>query len=65
MQQNLPDKVIKVLNIFRECNVDAWARELKDKYLQTALSHLEAIAVRSVRKEPLEELANFLIQREY
>nr|WP_294991694.1 polyprenyl synthetase family protein [uncultured Sediminibacterium sp.] len=65
MQQNPPDKVIKVLNIFRECNVDAWARELKDKYLQTALSHLEAIAVRSVRKEPLEELANFLIQREY
>lgn len=65
MQENPPDKVTKVLAIFRECNVDAWARELKDKYLQTALSHLEAIAVRSVRKEPLEELANFLIQREY
>ncbi len=65
MQENPPDKVAKVLAIFRECNIDAWARELKDKYLQTALEHLEAIAVRSVRKEPLEELANFLIQREY
>lgn len=65
MQENPSDKITKVLAIFRECNIDAWARELKDKYLQTALAHLEAIAVRSVRKEPLEELANFLIQREY
>jgi geranylgeranyl diphosphate synthase type II len=65
MQQNPPDKVEQVLQIFRDCNIDDWAKELKDKYLQTALQHLEAIAVRSVRKEPLQELANFLIQREY
>lgn len=65
MRQNPPDKVEQVLQIFRDCNIDAWAKELKDKYLQTALFHLDAIAVRSVRKEPLQELANFLIQREY
>lgn len=65
MQQNPPDKVEQVLQIFRDCNIDDWAKELKDKYLQTALQHLEAIAVRSVRKESLQELANFLIQREY
>lgn len=65
MQHNPPDKVEQVLQIFRDCNIDEWAKELKDKYLQTALQHLEAIAVRSVRKEPLLELANFLIQREY
>lgn len=65
MQQNPQDKVEQVLQIFRDCNIDEWAKELKDKYLQTALQHLEAIAVRSVRKEPLQELANFLIQREY
>jgi geranylgeranyl diphosphate synthase type II len=65
MQQHTPDKVEKVLAIFRACNVDAWARELKEKYLQTALQHLEAIAVMSVRKKPLLELAEFLIQREY
>lgn len=65
MQQNPPDKVEQVLQIFRDCNIDEWAKALKDKYLQTALQHLEAIAVRSVRKEPLQELANFLIQREY
>jgi geranylgeranyl diphosphate synthase type II len=65
MQLNPPDKVEQVLQIFRDCNIDEWAKELKDKYLQTAMQHLESIAVRSVRKEPLQELANFLIQREY
>lgn len=65
MQQNPGDKVEKILAIFRACNVDAWARELKEKYLQTAWQHLEDIAVMSVRKKPLRELAEFLIQREY
>jgi geranylgeranyl diphosphate synthase type II len=65
MHQNSPDKVQKVLAVFKECNVDEWANKLKEKYLQTALTHLDAIAVLSIRKKPLEELANFLIQREY
>lgn len=65
MQQNPVYKVEKVLAIFRACNIDEWAKALKDKYLQTALGHLEAIAVRAVRKQPLQELAHFLIQREY
>lgn len=65
MQQNPPHKVQAVLNIFRACQIDAWANELKNKYLQTALQHLDAIAVVSARKKPLHELANFLIQREH
>lgn len=65
MQQNPPDKVQKVLAIFRACNIDEWASQLKDQYLQTALHHLDAIAVVVARKKPLQELANFLIQREH
>ena len=65
MQQQSPDKVQKVLALFKECNVDAWANALKEKYLATALKHLDEIAVLSMRKKPLEELAAFLIQREY
>ncbi|MDB5211900.1 MAG: polyprenyl synthetase family protein [Sediminibacterium sp.] len=65
MQQNPADKVQLVLAIFKECNVDEWAKQLKEKYLQTALKHLDDIAVMSVRKKPLQELAEFLIQREY
>lgn len=65
MQQNPADKVERVLTIFKDCNIDQWAVQLKERYLQTALSHLDEIAVRAVRKEPLRELANFLIQREH
>ncbi len=61
---NKEEKIKKVLTIFRDCKVGEWAKELKEKYLQTALQHLEDTAVRSVRKEPLTALAAYLIQRE-
>lgn len=63
MTDNPADKVEQVLEIFKACKVDEWANELKEKYLQTALQHLEDIAVISKRKEPLKELALYLIQR--
>jgi geranylgeranyl diphosphate synthase type II len=64
IQENPTDKVQQMLTIFKECNVDAWANELKEKYYQIALKHLEDIAVTSIRKKALIELAEFLIQRE-
>ena len=64
-ETNPSDKIKKVLNIFRACRVDIWANALKEKYLQTAYQHLEDIAVLSVRKKPLMELAEFLVQRDY
>lgn len=65
MQTNPPDKVEKVLNIFRNAGVNEWALKLKKDYLEKAFEHLEAIAVSSYRKEPLEQLAHFLIQRDH
>jgi geranylgeranyl diphosphate synthase, type II len=61
---NAPDKVEKVLDIFRDCKVDEWALRLKNKFLDEALAHLEDIAVLSKRKQPLIELAQHLMQRE-
>ncbi len=61
---NAPDKVAQVTQIFKDCKVDDWAQALKNKYLQTALQHLEDTAVVAVRKQPLQELAAYLIQRE-
>jgi geranylgeranyl diphosphate synthase type II len=58
-------KIEGMLRLFRACGVDAWARELKEKYMQTALRHLEDTAVLSRRKEPLQQLAAFLLQRDY
>ncbi len=65
MQTDSTDKVERVLQLFRDCKVDAWAQELKIKYLNCALNHLDETAVISTRKQPLSDLAHFLIQREY
>ncbi len=59
------DKVERVLKIFRDCNVDEWAKQLKQQYFDKALHHLDEIAVLSARKKPLREIADFLIQRDY
>lgn len=63
--ENSPEKVEKVLIIYRECGVDKWAYDLKEKYITNAFQHLEDIAVLSSRKEPLKQVAHFLVQREY
>jgi geranylgeranyl diphosphate synthase type II len=57
------NKVEQVLAIFKACKVDAWAEALKQKYMQEALAHLEAIAVVEARKKPLIDLANYLMNR--
>jgi len=59
------DKTEKILQLFHDCKVNEWALQLKNKYLDEALIHLEDVAVISKRKEPLKEVAHFLIQREH
>ena len=65
MENDAEGKVESMLRIFKECGVDQWAVELKDKYVNQAYKHLEDIAVVSVRKEPLKQLTDFLVQREH
>jgi len=65
MASNSPDKVAKVIQLLRNCKVDDWALQLKNKFLDEAFAHLEDIAVVSKRKEPLKELAHFLVKRDY
>ena len=64
-QSNPPDKISRMLSIFKSCAVDQEARILKDQYAETAFRHLEEIAVLSIRKQPLKELAEYLLKREY
>ena len=61
---NAPDKVERMLRIYKDCNIDAWAKELKETYMIKAMQHLEDIAVVSVRKKPLYELAAYLVSRD-
>lgn len=65
IKANPANKVEKVLEVYKECKVDEWALELKNKYFDEALNHLADIAVLSKRKEPLRELALFLVQRDF
>ena len=65
MKENPNDKVEKMLAIFRDAKVDKWAEELKEQYYVEAMKHLEAAAVLSKRKEPLKELAKFLLMRDH
>ena len=62
---NSADKVAKVLDIFKACKADEWANELKEKYYQIALQHLEDAAVQAPRKEALKLLAADLMMREH
>jgi len=65
IKTNPANKVEQVLKVYKDCKADEWALELKNKYFDEALSHLEDIAVLSKRKEPLKELALFLVRRDY
>lgn len=65
LQSNTADKIAKVQQLYKDCNADKWALQLKQQYLEEALKHLEDIAVLSKRKEPLRSLAHYLIRREY
>ncbi len=65
MTNNPINKVKEVLKIYTECNVQEWTKNLKQKYFDAALKHLEDIAVVSLRKKPLLELAHYLIDREH
>jgi len=65
IKTNPPDKVEKVLRVYQDCKAGEWALQLKNKYLDEALNHLEDIAVLSKRKEPLRALALFLVRRDY
>jgi geranylgeranyl diphosphate synthase, type II len=64
LKNNPSDKVEKVVAIYRSCKVDEWALELKNRYLIEALQHLDDVAVLSKRKEPLTDLAHYLIKRD-
>jgi geranylgeranyl diphosphate synthase type II len=64
LQTSHPDKVDLMIDLFKKYKVDDWAKVLKEEYLQKALKHLDEIAVISNRKQPLQELAAFLIDRE-
>ncbi len=64
MNNQTSTKVDEVLNLYKKAKVDEWAKELKEKFINEAFTHLDDVAVLSKRKEPLKKLALVLTQRE-
>ncbi|MEO9032837.1 MAG: polyprenyl synthetase family protein [Ginsengibacter sp.] len=64
MRNDNVDKITRVLDIYKACDVPNWATELKQKYMSVAMEHFEEIAVLSARKKPLQELAHYLLDRQ-
>lgn len=56
-------KIASMLGVYNGFQLDQWATELKQQYLDKALFHLEEVAVISERKKPLHALANELMNR--
>ncbi len=65
LKTNPADKVERVLRIYKACKADEWTIQLKNRYFEEAINHLEDIAVISRRKVPLRDLAVFLLKRDY
>ena len=59
------DKVSQVLQIYRKTGVDQWAKELIGSYAAKAMKHLDEVVVVHSRKQPLQDLASYLLHREY
>jgi len=59
------DKIDGTLQVYKDCKVAEWSAQLKDKFYQQSLKHLEDIAVTSIRKKPLFDIAEQLMNREF
>jgi len=64
LETNEPNKVERMIELFRFIGVDASAEATKIKYMQSAEAHLESIGVPEGQKLALKELAAFLLGRE-
>ena len=63
--QKTNDKVEKMIGLFQETGADRLTRQLQEQYYEKAMFHLGEVAVLSSRKKPLQDLAEYLIAREY
>jgi geranylgeranyl diphosphate synthase type II len=64
LQTDIPDKVERMIEIFRATGSDQAAETAKIKYMEKAGAHLEMITVPFENKVALREIATYLLERE-
>lgn len=62
--KNESEKIAATLELFRKSGADAQCRDAVTHYSNLAFSALEEVAVLSKRKQPLHDLATFLLDRQ-
>jgi geranylgeranyl diphosphate synthase, type II len=63
MHTDVPDKIVRMIEIFRSTGADQAAEEAKKKYMEKAEANLEMIGVPVDQKIALRELAQYLMER--
>jgi geranylgeranyl diphosphate synthase type II len=58
-----PDKIERMIDIYRSAEVDLEAQSAKKKYMDLAYAHLDKIAVSAEHKHAVRELALYLLER--
>jgi geranylgeranyl diphosphate synthase, type II len=63
MHTDVPDKIVRMIEIFRSTGADQAAEEAKKKYMEKAEANLKMIGVPVDQKIALRELAQYLMER--
>jgi geranylgeranyl diphosphate synthase type II len=63
LRHSVPDKIERMMELFRATGVDKAAQKAKQAYMDTAYFHLGSINVPDKNKAPLRELADYLMER--
>lgn len=58
------EKVMQMIQIFKELKVDKAILNLQKEYIQITLNLLQSLGVEEIRKKPLQELTYYLLSRE-
>lgn len=64
LENDDPEKVGRMMCIYRNLKLDEWAKEEKKLFVDKAKESLEKVAVLSSRKKELEKLIDILLDRE-
>ena len=64
LDENGDHKIASMLKLFRDTDAEQQCKQAIEKYSSLAFKNLEGVAVLHKRKEPLQELAAYLLNRE-
>lgn len=65
LTKNDEEKFEEVRQLYTSLNVDGYSREIINQYSDYSFEHLDKVAIAEEKKQPLRELASWLLNRQY